>query len=152
MTEPTVTRVKLSTNHRRSISASLHLTDKALCTWDAWATGDVPAGVMYQQRDTLSAVQKRELRTKIKQARELIVRLRDDLQLQPSTPTTPQLLAGQATVLWEMLCDLNSRSLRGYGNVPDDLARYLDPIAEKLLAEMNKISGLFSQSSPSAGR
>jgi hypothetical protein len=49
------------------------------------------------------------------------------------------------TILWEMLAELNSRSLEGYGRVPEELAQYLDPIGEKLAAEMNEISLLFSR-------
>jgi hypothetical protein len=91
--------------------------------------------------------QKRELRDKIADVRQLIVRLRDDLQLTPSKPATSQLIVGQATVLWETLADLESRSLQGYGHVPEELARYLDPIGKQLAEEMNEISQLFSQPS-----
>jgi hypothetical protein len=142
--------IELSDNHRRSISIVLQLVDKALCQWDDWARGEVPSGVMYQQHDTLSPAQKHELSSKIARVRQLIIRLRDDLQLEPCLATTPQLIIGQATVLWEMLADLDSRSLRGYGEVPEDLAHYLDPLGEKLTTQMNAIAGMFSQ--PTAKR
>lgn len=137
--------IELSDNHRRSISIVLQLVDKALCEWDAWIDRTPSAGVMYQQRDTLSATQKKELRRKSSMLRQLILRLRDDLQLEPSRPGSSQMIVGQATVLWEMLAELNSRSLQGYGQVPEELARYLDPIGEKLTAEMNEIPRLFSR-------
>jgi hypothetical protein len=145
MKESILPPAALSENHRRSISTTLHLVDKALCEWERWEKGDVPSGAMYQQQDTLSRTQKRELHGKIAEVRQLIVCLRDDLQLKPSKPATSQLIVGQATVLWEMLADLESRSLQGYGNVPEELARYLDPIGRQLTEEMNEISQLFSQ-------
>jgi hypothetical protein len=74
--------------------------------------------------------------------RELILQLRDDLQLQPSKPAASRLIVGQATVLWEMLAELNGRSLQGYGQ-PEELQRYLDPIGEKLASEMYEISIMF---------
>jgi hypothetical protein len=144
VTESTNRSIELSDNHRRSISIVLQLVDKTLCQWDDWAQGEVSVGVMYRQQDTLSLTQKRELSSKIAGVRQLIIRLRDDLQLEPGLATTPQLIVGQATVLWEMLADLNSRSLRGYGEVPKDLACYLDPLAEKLTTQMNAIAGMFS--------
>jgi hypothetical protein len=143
--ESTRQTIELSDNHRRSILIILQLVDKALCEWDGWARGEVPSGTMYQQQDTLSLAQKRDLSSKIARVRHLIIRLRDDLQLGPSLVTTPQLIVGQATVLWEMLADLNSRFLRGYGEVPEDFARYLDPLGEKLTSQMNAIAGMFSQ-------
>ncbi|HEX7531131.1 MAG TPA: hypothetical protein VF333_08300 [Pyrinomonadaceae bacterium] len=91
--------IELSVNHRRSISIVLHLVDKALCEWDGWIDRPPQAGVMYQQRDTLSAGQKKMLRQKSSAARELILRLRDDLQLEPSRPASSQMVIGQATIL-----------------------------------------------------
>jgi len=137
--------IELSDNHRRSISIVLQLVDKALCEWDAWIDRPPQAGVMYQQRDTLSQTQKKRLRQKSSMVRQLILRLRDDLQLEPSRPASSQMIVGQATVLWEMLAELNSRSLQGYGAVPEELARYLDPIGEKLATEMKEIPRLFSR-------
>ena len=140
--------MELSDNHRRSISIVLQLVDKALCEWDAWLDRPPQDGVMYQQQDTLSATEKKRLRRKSSMVRELILRLRNDLQLEPSRPASSQMIVGQATILWEMLAELNSRSLQGYGRVPEELAHYLDPIGEKLAEEMNEISFLFSPHPP----
>jgi hypothetical protein len=149
MKTSTVPLIDLSENHRRSISITLQLVDKALCEWNDWANGHVQAGVMYSQRDTFSEEQKNELRNRIAKIRQLMVRLRDDLQLTVNVVATSQLIVGQAAVLWEMLTDLSSVGLKGYGKVPEDLAPYLDPIGEILCDEMNAIARLFSQ--PSSG-
>jgi hypothetical protein len=138
--------IALSDNHRRSISVSLHLLDKQVCQWERWVSRDFAPGVMYQQQNTLSASQKTQLRARIAKLRELVVRLRDDLELEPDTPTTAQLFVGQATILWEMLAELNSSSLHGYGAVSPELAAYIDPLGEDLAREMQEISRLFSQS------
>jgi hypothetical protein len=137
--------IELSDNHRRSISIVLQLVDKALCEWAAWIDRPPQAGVMYQRQDTLSPTQKKRLRQKSSMVRQVILRLRDDLQLEPSRPASSQMIVGQATILWEMLAELNSRSLEGYGRVPEELAYYLDQIGEGLAAEMNEISRLFSR-------
>jgi hypothetical protein len=44
-----------------------------------------------------------------------------------------------------MLTGLNTQGLQGYGRVPEDLSRYLDPIGDKLAEEMNEVAKLFSQ-------
>ena len=139
---------ELSENHKRSISVSLHLLDKTLCQWEQWMSGPLPPGVMYQQRDTLSAAEKEELRARIAKLRELIVHMRDDLKLTPERPSTAQLIVGQSTILWEMLAELNSSSLHGYGAVSPQLAAYLDPLGESLTQQMSEISRLFSQAMP----
>lgn len=139
---------ELKNNHKRSISISLHLLDKQLCQWEQWISGPISQGVMYEQRDTLSAAEKKELRTRIKDLRKLIVRLRDDLNLTPESAGTARSIVGQATVLWEMLAELNSSSLQGYGTVSPQLAAYIDPIGESLTQQMHEISRLFSQRRP----
>lgn len=137
--------IELRENHKRSISVSLHLLDKGLCEWEQWMSGQVPSGVMYQPQDTLSAAGKKELRTRISKIRESIVCLRDDLKLAPARPRTTNLIVGQATVLWEMLAELNSSSLHGYGTVSSQLAAYIDPVGESLTRQMHEISALFSR-------
>jgi hypothetical protein len=137
--------VKLDGNHRRSISITLQLVDKALCEWNHWSKGQVQSGAMYRQQDTFSPAQKSELNSKIAKIRQLMARLRDDLQLEVSVVATTQSMVGQAALLWEMLIELDSRSLQGYGKVPDELAHYLNPIAKQLGAEMNEISRMFSR-------
>ena len=118
----------LTDNHKRSISVSLQLLDKGLCEWEQWTRGHIPTGVMYEQRDNLSSAQKVQLQERIARVREIILRLRYDLKLEPARPGIAELIIGQATVLWEMLTELNSASLRGYGEVSEELMRYLDPI------------------------
>jgi hypothetical protein len=106
--------------------------------------------MMYRQQDTFSPTQKDELHNKITKIRQLIARLRDDLRLEARVVGTSQSIIGQAALLWEMLLELDSRSLQGYGKVSEELARYLDPIANQLAAEMNEISRLFSQPTSAA--
>jgi hypothetical protein len=138
--------IKLSENHRRSISITLQLVDQALCEWDDWANGRLRSGIMYQQMDTLSAIQKQQLKNKIVNVRQLIMRLRDDLSLKPKNVLTSQFIIGHASLLWEMLSELNGRGLQAYGKVPEELSAYLDPIGEKLAQGINAIARTFSQS------
>jgi hypothetical protein len=137
---------QLSDNHRRSISVSLQVLDKALCEWEQWIAGHISGGVMYQQQDTLSAAEKKELRFRIDNLRKEMMRLQGDLHLAPAKPNTAQLVTAQATVLWEMLAELNNSSLRGYGAVPPQLGAYLNPIGENLTQQIHEISRLFSRS------
>jgi hypothetical protein len=142
----------VSENHQRSISTSLHLLDKQLCQWEQWIDSPPAPGVMYQQQDTLSANQKQELRRRIVRLRQEIQRARDDLKLEPSKPSTAGLMVGQANILWEMLAELNSSSLRGYGEVSAELAQYLDPLGETLTQQMYEITALFSQPISESGK
>ena len=136
---------ELSENHRRSVSITLQLVDKALCEWTDWSEGKIQSGVMFRELDTLSDNQKEELRNKIEVIRHLIARLRDDLDLSPKNIATAHSIATHASLLWEMLAELNSRQLQAFGPVPENLGHYLDPIGEQLTAQMSAISGLFSQ-------
>ena len=139
--------IDLSENHRRSISVTLQLVDQALCEWAEWCYGKVRAGTLYQQLDTLSETQKGDLREKIGTIRKLMTTLHDDLDLRSKDVPTSSAIAGHASLLWEMLTELNSRGLQAYGKVSDELARYIDPIGEQPTTEMNEITHLFSKPS-----
>ncbi|MFN2622920.1 MAG: hypothetical protein ABR611_08760 [Chthoniobacterales bacterium] len=132
-------------NHLRTIMISLRFLDKNLCEWERWARGEVPGGAMYQPRDTLSADQKKKLLTEIAEARRLIARVRDDLKLVPETAASSRLIVGQATILWEMLAELNSRSLGAYGAVSQEIADYIDPVGDQLTEAMKRVSALLSR-------
>jgi hypothetical protein len=140
-----VPSIELSENHRRSISITLQLVDKALCEWEDWANGRVRSGIMYREKDTFSSTQKIEMRNRIAKIRQSLVRLRDDLQLLTNVVATSQSVIGQAAVLWEILTEFNGHGLQGYGKVAENLAPYLDPIGETLCEEMHAIARLFSQ-------
>jgi hypothetical protein len=135
---------KLAANHQRSISVSLRLLDQALCEWERWARGDLLRGVVYQQKDTLSPREKKQLNLRIATIRQRIAKLHDELELDCESVATSQLIVGRANVLWEMLAELNSRLLAGYGNVSAEMANYLDPIAEEMAAHRYEISRLLS--------
>jgi hypothetical protein len=147
MMSSSIPSIELSENHRRSISITLQLVDKALCEWEDWANGRVRSGIMYCEKDTFSSTQKSEMRNRIARIRDSLMRLRDDLQLLTNPVATSQSIIGQAAVLWEMLTELNDRGLQGYGKAAKDLAPYLNPIGETLCEEMNAIAHLFSQAS-----
>ena len=100
---------------------------------------------MYQQVDTLSENQKGELQNKIKNIRQLLAQLRQELNLDPKVIQTGHSIASHSSLLWEMLTELNSRGLQAYGTVPPDLTRYLDPIGESLTEQMSAIGALLSQ-------
>ena len=104
--------LELSENHRPSISITLQLVDQGLCEWGDWSNGRVQSGIMYRQLDTLSPVQKNELQKKITKVRQLVVRLRDDLGLEPKNVATSHSIIGHASLLWEMLTEQQSRIAR----------------------------------------
>ena len=143
----TMPSIELSENHRRSISITLQLLDEALCAWNDWSDGKVKSGVLYRELDTLSPNQKSELRNKIGTTRQLMIRLRDDLDLPLRNVATSRSISGHASLLWEMLTELNSRGLTGYGTVSEELARYLDPIGDALTQQLSSITEMLSQPS-----
>ena len=137
--------IELSENHRRSISITLQLVDKALCEWSDWCDGRVQSGVLFREEDTLSDSQKTELRNQIAAIRQLMLRLRDDLSLSVKTIFTARSVATHSSLLWEMLTELNSRQLQAFGWVPENLGRYLDPVGQQLTQQMNAITALLSE-------
>ncbi|HEY2799570.1 MAG TPA: hypothetical protein VGI85_03185 [Chthoniobacterales bacterium] len=138
----------IGANHKRTISISLHLVDQRLCEWEQRLEGHLEKGVMYQLQDDIAPAQRKELRRRIAETRERLDSLRKKLGLEPARPSLARMIVGQATILWEMLAELNSSGLRGYGTVPASLAKTIDPAGEALVEELSGIVRLMSQDEP----
>lgn len=98
---------------------------------------------MYQLQDNLTARQKSELRRRLHSLRGELAQMQDDLKLEPARPELSSLIVGQANSLWEMLAELNSSSLSGYGKVSPELQQYLDPKGQSLTEQVYEIATLF---------
>jgi hypothetical protein len=90
-----------------------------------------PSGSDYSWADRLAA----ETRAMRRAVRDL----RRDLALPVPERDAGRLLLSRCSKLWELLNDLKTSRLRGYGPTPPGLAAYLDPRLDALLASLDRI-------------
>ena len=137
--------LELSDNHRRGISTTLSFLDEALCDFEQWARGREGRGVLYQERNTLSAGQREALLVEICEMRAILRELRDALALEGETQYAAQAIWGRSSSLREHLVELEGKHLRRYGTPAAGLAEYLDPKVADLLRRLDRTSSIVSK-------
>jgi len=53
--------------------------------------------------------------------------IKKDLNLSQTEESASGVIKGNSAACWEILCDLESKRLKRYGECPPELAQYLDP-------------------------
>ena len=134
--------IPLGDNHRRGIATALWLLDQMLCEFEEYARGREARSVLYQERNTLSASQKRGLLAEIKQMREVMREIKDTLVLETRVESVADKIWGHGSGFWEILVETTSRYLRRYGDAPAGLAEYLDPRMEVLIQHLRNLTEL----------
>ena len=131
---------KLSDNHRRGISATLAFLDAKLSDFAEIGRGRQACGEMYREANSLSPAQRAAVLGEVEAIRGILGELRTALELEPRCEDLASAIWGACMGLWETLIETQARYLRRYGDVPPDLAIYLDPRIEEVVRRLVRIA------------
>ena len=145
---PMALRYSIIDNHRRGISSAFILLDEMLCRFERWAKGESVCGVLYRENNDLTDTQRQALLSQMAALRNLMAEIRDSLSLKNNTQNVSKAIWAESSSFWVTLVELESKHLKGYGEIPADSARYLDSITHNLIAGLNKIIEIFKTPSP----
>jgi len=132
--------LEIRRNHRRAIGVSLTFLDETLCWLEQWARGREVHSVLYEERNELSDAQRRRMLAEIQAVRRVIRKFRDELGLQGRVQSAKDDIRGRCANMWEHLVALESRYLRRYGAISDELADYMDREVPALISRFLRIS------------
>jgi hypothetical protein len=99
------------------------------------------AGIFYQYLGVSSDETRRTIRTLISEILRRIACIRFDLGLPQRQIEINRMLAAHLSQMWVTLNETNGHSLRGYGEVPEELSAYLEPRVEELLGLVESLRG-----------
>ena len=136
--------LRVSENHRRVISTTLRIVDRAVCDFDELARGRRREGVMFHEKNDLSSAQRSELAASVSRLHQMMHDMARRLDLEPEVVSAGTEIRAECAGLWEVLIETSSRYLRGYGQVPPALARYVNDQIDSLVAELREIRRLTS--------
>jgi hypothetical protein len=97
------------------------------------------SGIFYAYVGVLPDEVRQTIRTLISQILEGINRIRLDLGLPQRQVEVTRLFAAHLSRIWVTLCESKGDSLRGYGEVPEELTAYLEPRVEELLGLVQRL-------------
>jgi hypothetical protein len=131
---------ELNHGQRRSIATTLAVLDEALCECERWATGREVKSVFYSEYNRLTARQRAKVQSEAAKLREVLLELKDALNLEGKVKDAAQSIWAQCSSLWVDLVHLDTKHLRRYGDLPPSLAEYLDKRVAALIGHVNAIS------------
>jgi hypothetical protein len=126
--------------HKRGIAARLALLDQRMCDVERWAHLGHWASVLYQEHNTLTPEQSRQILAEIAAIRAILVGMKDDLELDAKTGFVARSIQAWCTTTCQQLEELEAKHLRRYGEAPPGLADYLRPRLEELTERLQRIS------------
>lgn len=132
--------IAISATHARALSAHFKTVEEYLRVVESWLDGY--EGVFYGSRAELSAPQRARIRTLITEIITGLQRTKSDLALEPLEGSSLGIIRAYLSELWVSLVETRGRYLRGYGEVPPELAAYLDRRVDELESRVNEIRRL----------
>jgi hypothetical protein len=111
-----------------------------LCEFEQYARGRQRRSVLYQQQNTLSDKQRKQLLSEIEVMKKLLGEIKNALDLEIEEESIASDIVGRCASLWVVLTETTSKYLKRYGDVPSELSNFLDPIIERLINHILRIS------------
>jgi len=99
-------------------------------------------GILYSIKNTLTEHESLEVRKQIGKIKEIIRDLVNRLGLKSERTETKSRIISILSSLWEILCDIDSKGLRAYGEVDESSKEELDLTIKHLSENVNKIVDL----------
>jgi len=136
---------ELSQGHKNTIATTLAVLDEALCEFEQWAEGREIKSIFYREANELQPEQREAIKNQVARLREKLMEMREGLQLEVGPRSVAQRIWSHCSMLWVNLIEVTSRHLRGYGEVPAELADYLDPRVTELIELTNEIAAIIKK-------
>lgn len=126
--------------HRRIIELRMRSFEEALIEIQRLVSTKDEQGIFYRMHNPLSASARRELLEKIEQIKQVLLALKEEFGFSNYNEDIVSRVRGILSYEWTVLCDTESKRLRGYGDPAPELTQVLDPYVARLIAlveEMN---------------
>ncbi len=125
-------RSEVNLRHRRVIRLNLLILEETMAEVER-LIGAEGEGILRRRRNPLSTATRQELLDRIEQVRRTLVELKDSFGFAVEEQDVTRMIRALLSHQWTVLCDTESRRLRGYGEPAPELAARLDPSIAKLI-------------------
>jgi len=131
-------RINLSDNHRRSLSSAIYLVEKIAVEIENELCNPTDLVMTKIVRDKTVAELER-MQDVLVEVKAYIEYMAIKYNLKSKDLDLNNVLRAQKSKMWEILCDSNSKGLRGYGKFPDEYADEFDKDIDDLQDLIKKI-------------
>jgi len=132
----------LSESHRSRIRITLTILDETLDEFAEWGQGREVRSILYAEKNELSPRQKEEILAEVDAMRQVMRRLRDDLELEANAQSVAKNIQASCYILWVDVLEITGKYLRGFGEPSPEFVTYPDPKANCILKSLDHIKVL----------
>jgi len=118
-------RINLSDNHRRSLTSTIYMVEKI--------TFEIENELFNPTDLVMTKIASDKTEEDLERIKSVLVEIKAYVEyiaikynLKPKKFDLENILRAQKTKMWEILCDSNSKGLRGYGKFPEEYAAEFD--------------------------
>ena len=137
--EKTQKPITLPDPYRRALSSGFSVMEELLFDLLTLVYDNPETGVFTRKTTSLSLDQRHRLRREIHDILVQLRQIKNELRLQERVESPKSLIMSRSSKVWEILCDLKTDRLRGYGKPPEGLSDYLDTRIDQLLDTLKRI-------------
>jgi len=134
--------IKITEAQKNSISSVLLILDETMDEIEELCMTQGKKGILYDVVNNLSEKEKGRVVEDINRIREVIREIARGINIKKKRYETKRLISSRIASLWEMIYEIESSRLKGYGDVSKSLKEYLDPAVDKIIHLLNDIEGV----------
>jgi len=134
--------IKITEAQKNSISSVLLILDETMDEIEELCMTQDKKGILYDVVNNLSEKEKGRVVEDINRIREVIREIARGINIKKKRYETKRLISSRIASLWEMIYEIESNRLKGYGDVSKSLKEYLDPEVDKIIHLLNDIEGV----------
>jgi len=134
--------IKITEAQKNSISSVLLILDETMDEIEELCISKDKKGILYDVVNNLSEKEKGRVVEDINRIREIIREIAKGINIKKKRYETKRLISSRIASLWEMIYEIESNRLKGYGDVSKSLREYLDPEVDKIIHLLNDIEGV----------
>lgn len=136
--------MEISRNHKARLAVSMQVLEDTISDVEELIKSTNRSKIMTEAVHNLSSWEKALILKRIDEIRGLIDYIAQELKLEKRREETKSQILGVMTIQWVNLEEIKSKRLRGYGEVPDELREFLDPLVDVIMSLVNEICKIAS--------
>ena len=134
----------LSDSIKRAIWSSLSIVEELLLELENLVQDEEDL-IFIEIKNTINSEKREIIKKEIEEIRDSLKDIKKTLNLKKDSIDNTNLILSKCAKLWEILCDSETKKLKGYGTPPENLSDYLDPIIYKIIHKIEFIRDLVSK-------
>lgn len=138
--------IKVTVAQKNSISSVLLILNEVIDDIEGLCNTEDKKSILYDVVDNLSKKEKNMVFETTGKIKELIKNITETLDIKKKKYETKNLISSRVASLWEIVCEIESKRLKGYGDVSKSLKEYLDPRVAMITKLLEKIGEILYKS------